>query len=70
MNYKKKSTIVEATRHPEYFEIKLPDGRVIDGNPGDWEVVDLEGNHFVVGHEIFLRRYEPFDEEGWNAFTK
>ena len=71
--FRRKPTTTSARRLTERTEIMTPNGPVI-GNPGDWYVIDTDGNPYPCVDSVFRSVFDPVDEHGnsysWDGFDK
>jgi len=59
--YRKLPVIIDAVRLIEEIEIVTLEG-TMTGNPGDWLITGVNGEQYPCKHEIFIKTYEPVED--------
>jgi hypothetical protein len=60
--FRKRPVVIEAVRLTRAVSVNTLEGTV-DGEPGDWLITGIEGEQYPCKHGIFMKTYEPADED-------
>jgi len=60
--FRKKPVVIEAVQLKNDIMIKTKEG-LMKGNKGGWLITGVENEQYVCDHNIFLKTYEPVDNE-------
>jgi len=58
----RKASIVEARQIQSKTNVETPNGEII-ALPGDWLLIDFEGNEYTCVDAVFRKVYKPIDDE-------
>jgi hypothetical protein len=60
--FKKRPVVIEAVQITRPMTVETLEG-VMRGEPTDWLITGVKGEQYFCRHDIFLRTYEPAQEE-------
>ena len=60
--FRKKPVVIDATRLTGACYIKTLEG-MMSAKAGDWVITGIEGERYACKHRIFMKTYEPVDDE-------
>lgn len=65
--FRKRPVTIEAIRLQERMTINTLEGQMV-GEPGDWLITGVNGEQYPCKNDIFLKTYEPEDNEAGEMF--
>ena len=69
MKFRKKPVVIDASRLTEEERVPTLEG-VMTGRVGDWIIVGVAGERYPCRHDVFVRTYEPADEDAREYFER